>query len=65
LDKLIEQADALLETTPLVSSEKEETVVPDPLKKKLKPLPDTLKYKFLGTSDSLLVIIALDLVDAS
>ena len=30
LDKLIEQADALLETAPLVSSEKEETIVPDP-----------------------------------
>jgi hypothetical protein len=29
LDKLMEQADALLETAPLVSEEKEETVVPD------------------------------------
>jgi hypothetical protein len=29
LEKLMEQADALLETAPLVSSEKEETAVPD------------------------------------
>jgi hypothetical protein len=64
LDKLIEQADALLETTPLVSSEKEETVIPDPPKKELKPLPDNLKYKFLGPTESLLVIIALDLAAA-
>ena len=35
LDKLIEQADALLKTTPLVSSEKEEAAVPDPPKKNL------------------------------
>ena len=48
LDKLLEQADAILETTPLESCEKEETVVPDPPKKELKPLPDNLKYKFLG-----------------
>jgi hypothetical protein len=48
LDKLLEQADAMLETTPLVSSEKEETIVPNPPKKELKPLPENLKYKFLG-----------------
>ncbi|XP_059458376.1 uncharacterized protein LOC132187972 [Corylus avellana] len=64
LDKLLEQADAILETAPLVSSEKEETTIPDPPKKELKPLPDTLKYKFLGLANSLSVIIALDLVDA-
>jgi hypothetical protein len=64
LDKLIEQADALLETAPLVSSEKEETAVPDPQTKELKPLPDSLKYKFLGPVDSLPVIIAFDLIDA-
>jgi hypothetical protein len=64
LDKLIEQADALLETAPLVSSEKEETAVFDPSKKELKPLPDSLKYKFLGLADSLPVIIASDLIDA-
>jgi hypothetical protein len=61
---LIEQADAILETAPLVSSAKDETAVPDPLKKELKPLLDNLKYKFLGPSESLPVIIASDLVDA-
>ncbi|XP_059428511.1 uncharacterized protein LOC132162270 [Corylus avellana] len=64
LDKLLEQADAILETASLLSSEKEETSVLDPPKKELKPLPDTLKYKFLGPANSLPVIIASDLVDA-
>jgi hypothetical protein len=53
-----------LETTPLVSEEKEESVVPDSPKKELKPLPDSLKYKFLGPADFLPVIIASDLIDA-
>ena len=44
LDKLIKQVDALLETTLLASSEKEETVVPNPSTKEPKPLPDSLKY---------------------
>jgi hypothetical protein len=61
LDKLMEQADALLETTPLVSEEKE--AIPDSPKKELKPLPDSLKYKFLGPAESLPVIIASDLKD--
>ena len=64
LDKLLEQADVILETAPLESSEKEETVVPDPPKKELKPLLDNLKYKFLGPTESLPVIIASDLVNA-
>jgi hypothetical protein len=64
LDKLVEQADALLETAPLVSKEKEEIVVPDSLKKELKPLYDSLKYKFLRPAESLPVIIASDLIDA-
>jgi hypothetical protein len=64
LDKLMEQAEALLETAPLVSKEKEETVVPESPKKELKPLPDNLKYKFLGLAESLPVIIASDLIDA-
>jgi hypothetical protein len=64
LDKLIEQVDTLLETAPLVSNEKEETAVSDPPKKELKPLPDSLKYKFLGPTDSLPMIIASDLIDA-
>jgi hypothetical protein len=52
------------ETTPLVSEEKEETVVPDSPKKELKPLPDNLKYKFLGPAESLPVIIASNLIHA-
>jgi preprotein translocase subunit SecA len=64
LDKLMEQADAILKTASLVSSEKEETTVPDSPKKELKPLPDTLKYKFLSSADSLHVVITSDLVDA-
>jgi hypothetical protein len=47
-----------------VSEEKEEIAVPDSSKKELKPLPDSLKYKFLGPADSLPVIIASDLIDA-
>jgi hypothetical protein len=42
IDKLIEQAAAILEIALLVSSEKEENIVPDPPKKELKPLPETL-----------------------
>jgi hypothetical protein len=64
LDKLIEQANALLETAPLVSSEKEEVAVPDAPKKELKLLPENLKYKFLGSAESLPVIIASNLVNA-
>jgi hypothetical protein len=64
LDKLMEQAEALLETAPLESKEKKETTVPDPPKKELKPLPDSLKYKFLGPAESLPVIIAPDLIDS-
>jgi hypothetical protein len=60
----MDQADALLETAPLLSEEKEETAVPDSLKKELKPLLDSLKYKFLSPADSLPVIIASDLIDA-
>jgi hypothetical protein len=41
-----------------------ETAIPEPPKKELKPLPDTLKYKFLGPKDSLPVIIVSDLDDA-
>jgi hypothetical protein len=60
----MEQAGALLETAPLVSSEKEETAKPDPPTKELKPLPESLKYRFLGPADSLPVIIASNLIDA-
>ena len=64
LDKLLEQADAILEIAPLVRSKKEETIVSNPSKKELKHLSDNPKYKFLGPAKSLPVIIALDLVDA-
>jgi hypothetical protein len=64
LEKLMKQADALLETAPLVSEEKEKTAVPDSPKKELKLLPDSFKYKFLGPAKSLPVIIASNLIDA-
>jgi hypothetical protein len=35
LDKLMEQAEAFLNTAPLVSKEKKETTVPDPRRKNL------------------------------
>jgi len=47
LGELLEQANAILEFAPLESKEEEETVVPEPPKKELKPLPDNLKYKLL------------------
>jgi len=61
LDVLLEQANAILEFAPLESNEKEEVAVPEPPKKELKPLPDNLKYKFLGPAECFPVIIALDL----
>jgi hypothetical protein len=64
LEKLMERAEALSETVPLVSKEKEEIAMPDSPKKELKPLPDSLKYKFLGPAESLPMIIASDLIDA-
>ena len=64
LEKLLEQANAILKSAPLESSENEETTVLESPKKELKLLPDALKYKFLGPTDSLLVIIASALIDA-
>jgi len=61
LDMLLEQANAILEFVPLESNEKEEAAVPEPPKLELKPLPDNLKYKFLGPAETLPVIIASDL----
>jgi hypothetical protein len=61
LDVLLEQANAILEFAPLENNEKEEAAVPEPPKKELKPLPDNLKYKFLGPAETLPVIIASDL----
>jgi len=63
-DMLLEQANAILEFAPLESNEKEEAAVPEPPKKELKPLPDNLKYKFLGPAETLPVIIASDLLAA-
>jgi hypothetical protein len=61
LDMLLEQANAILEFAPLESNEKEEAAVLEPPKKELKPLPDNLKYKFLGPAETFPVIIASDL----
>jgi hypothetical protein len=61
LDMLLDQANAILEFAPLESNEKEEIAVPEPPKKELKPLPDNLKYKFLGPVETFPVIIASDL----
>jgi hypothetical protein len=61
LNVLLEQANAILKFAPLESNEKDEAVVPEPPKKELKPLPDNLKYKFLGPAQTLPVIIASDL----
>ena len=47
LGKLIEQEDTILQSALMESSKNKETIVPEPLKKELKPLLDTLKYKFL------------------
>jgi hypothetical protein len=47
-----------------IDSKKEVLADPEPPKKELKPLPDSLKYKFLGPAESLPVIIASDFVDA-
>jgi hypothetical protein len=62
--KLLEHADAILESTPLVRSVKEEIVVAETPKKELKPLLDNFKYNFLGPTNSFPMIIASNLVDA-
>jgi hypothetical protein len=64
LDELLEQVDAILEFALLESKEKEEAAVLEPPKKELKPLPNNLKYKFLGPAKALLVIIASNLLAA-
>lgn len=71
---LLEQVDALLDSTPKMRIENEETTetsspnpsspVAEPFKLDLKPLPDTMKYRFLGPAKSLPVIIASNLGDA-
>jgi hypothetical protein len=61
LDVLLAQTNVVLEFAPLESKKEEEAAVLEPPKKELKPLPDNLKYKFLGPAETLLVIIASDL----
>jgi hypothetical protein len=71
LDTLLEQADTLWDSTPETETDTRETTEkssPDPspsaaelANRELKPLPDTLKYKYLDSSKSLPVIIAADL----
>ncbi|XP_062155200.1 uncharacterized protein LOC133863258 [Alnus glutinosa] len=71
LETLLEQADTLLDSTPETETDNggtTETSSPDPspsavepAKRELKPLLDTLKYKYLDPSESLPVIIAADL----
>jgi hypothetical protein len=48
----------------VMSSENGEIPILEPPKKELKPLLDTVKYKFLGLVDSLPVSITSNLVDA-
>jgi hypothetical protein len=60
---LLEQVNAMLEFAPLESSKEDEVPVPKPPEKELKPLLDSLKYRFLGLAESLPVIIASYLVD--
>jgi hypothetical protein len=71
LETLLEQADALLDSTPETETDTRETIetsslnpspsAAEPAKRELKPLLDTLKYKYLDPSVSLPVIIADDL----
>jgi hypothetical protein len=71
LETLLEQADTLLDSTPEIEIDIEETIEtssPDlspsavePAKRDLKPLPDILKYKYLDPFESRPVIIAADL----
>ena len=49
------------EPLPLTSSTPPVPSLESPLKLELKPLPDKLKYAFLGADDTLPVIIASDL----
>jgi hypothetical protein len=71
LETLLEQADTLLNSSPETETDTGETtetsssdpspLAAEPTKRELKPLPDTLKYRYLDPSESLPVIIAADL----
>uniref|UniRef100_A0A2N9FDC3 Uncharacterized protein n=1 Tax=Fagus sylvatica TaxID=28930 RepID=A0A2N9FDC3_FAGSY len=78
IDESIEQVNALLDSALVMSTDRWQPKaisltlssspsfpsVVEPPKLDLKPLPDTLKYNFLGPSESLPVIITSDLDDA-
>ncbi|XP_060972621.1 uncharacterized protein LOC133038474 [Cannabis sativa] len=73
VDDFIHDVNSLLKSTPLMDTEKWKAKIepciplehvestPEPPKLDLKPLPDTLKYAFLGESNTYPVIIASDL----
>jgi hypothetical protein len=71
LETLLEQVDTLLNSSPETETDIGETtetsssdpspLAAEPTKRELKPLPDTLKYKYLDPYESLPVIIAADL----
>jgi hypothetical protein len=69
LDTLLEQADAMLDSVTTSETNIEETTDTsssafEHAKRELKPLPDTLKYKYLDPNESLLIIISSDLDEA-
>jgi hypothetical protein len=69
LDTLLEQADAMLDSVTASKNNIEGTIdtsssALEQAKRELKPLPDTLKYKYLDPSESLPIIISSDLDEA-
>ena len=69
LDTLLEQTDAMLDSATTRETDIEGTTdtsssTTKQIKRELKPLPDTLKYKYLDPSESLPVIISSDLDEA-
>jgi hypothetical protein len=71
LDTLLVHVDSLLDSTPKIEADIGETTetsshdpspsAAKPVKRELKPLPDTLKYRYLDLGEFLPVIIAADL----
>jgi chorismate mutase len=69
LDTLLEQADAMLDSTTAREIDIRGTTdtsssAAEQVKRELKPLLDTLKYKYLDPNESLSVIISFDLNEA-
>jgi hypothetical protein len=69
LNTLLEQADAMLDSVIVSETNIEGTTdttssTAEQVKRELKPLPDTLKYKYLDPSESLPIIISSDLDEA-